>query len=171
MNFIADLDRGAIRHQHPHGDLQPFSASIDDRDCTISPLGPADDLKSRTMKRMERIENLDLVAFREQGIVGADVTILTFTTSFLALVWLPMALSGYTAPSASFCLSLRSAASSTASSQRLSTICFGTANSSSTARSSRSPRKPLSVTSFTDCSSTTGWSMSIRPSADGNRLS
>jgi hypothetical protein len=25
------------------------------------------------MKRMERIENLDLGAFREQGIVGADV--------------------------------------------------------------------------------------------------
>ncbi len=82
MNFIADLDRGAIRHQHPHGNLQPFSASIDDRDCAISPLGPADDLKSRTMKRMERIENPDLVAFREQGIVGADVSILTSTASF-----------------------------------------------------------------------------------------
>jgi hypothetical protein len=34
------------------------------------------------MKRMERIENLDLVAFREQGIVGADVIIPTSTTSF-----------------------------------------------------------------------------------------
>jgi hypothetical protein len=33
------------------------------------------------MKRMERIENLDLVAFREQGIVGADVLIPTYTTS------------------------------------------------------------------------------------------
>ena len=81
MNFIADLDRGAIRHQHPHGNLQPFSASIDDRDCAISPLGPADDLMSRTMKRMERIENPDLVAFREQGIVGADVSIPTCTVS------------------------------------------------------------------------------------------
>jgi hypothetical protein len=81
MNFIADLDRGAIRHQHPHGNLQPFSASIDDRDCAISPLGPANDLKSRTMKRMETIENLDLVAFREQGIVGADVFIRTSTAS------------------------------------------------------------------------------------------
>ncbi len=82
MNFIADLDRGAIRQQHPYGDLQPFSASIDDRDRAISPLGPAEDLKSRTIKRMERIENLDLVALREQGIVGADVIIPTFTTSF-----------------------------------------------------------------------------------------
>jgi hypothetical protein len=34
------------------------------------------------MKRMERIENPDLVAFREQGIVGADVFIPTYTTSF-----------------------------------------------------------------------------------------
>jgi hypothetical protein len=33
------------------------------------------------MKRMERIENLDLVAFREQGIVGADVIILTYIAS------------------------------------------------------------------------------------------
>ena len=82
MNFIADLDRGAIRQQHPHRDLQPFSASIDDTDRAISPLGPAEDLKSRTIKRMERIENLDLGAFREQGIVGADVCILTFTASF-----------------------------------------------------------------------------------------
>jgi hypothetical protein len=65
MNFIADLDRGAIRQKHPHRDLQPFPASIDDRDRTISPLGPAEDPKSRTIKRMERIENLDLGAFRE----------------------------------------------------------------------------------------------------------
>ncbi len=82
MNFIADLDRGAIRQQHPHGDLQPFSASIDDRDRAISPLGPAEDLKGGTMKRMERIEDLNLVALREQGIVGADVCILTSTASF-----------------------------------------------------------------------------------------
>ena len=74
MNFIADLSRGAIRQQHPHGDLQPFSASIDDGDRAISPLGPAEDLKSRTMKRMERIVDLNLVALRKQGIVGADVS-------------------------------------------------------------------------------------------------
>src|ERR1700694_1439778 len=96
MNFIADLDRGAIRHQHPHGNLQPFSASIDDRDCAISPLGPADDLKSRTMKRMERIENPDLVAFREQGIVGADVFIHISTVSCLPADYLQTISAGYT---------------------------------------------------------------------------
>jgi hypothetical protein len=77
MNFIGDLDRGAIRQQHPRRDLQPFSASINDRDRAIFPLGPAEDLKCRTIKRMERIENLDLGAFHGQGIVGADVFIHT----------------------------------------------------------------------------------------------
>src|SRR5271169_3624649 len=107
MNFIADLDRGAIRHQHPHGDLQPFSASIDDRDCAISSLGPADDLKSRTMKRMERIENPDLVAFREQGIVGADVIIPMCITSFPLAAWLSTVPDGLIPPHASFCPSER----------------------------------------------------------------
>jgi hypothetical protein len=107
MNFIADLDRGAIRHQHPHGNLQPFSASIDDRDCAISPLGPADDLKSRTMKRMERIENPDLVAFREQGIVGADVFIPTYTTSFPPAALPSMVPGGLTRRDDSFCPSRR----------------------------------------------------------------
>ena len=79
MNFIADLHRGAIRQQHPHRDLQPFSASINDRNCAVSPLRPAEDPKSRTIKRMERIENLDLGAFREQGIVGADVSKVSVT--------------------------------------------------------------------------------------------
>ena len=81
MNFIADLDCGAIRQQHPYRDLQPFSASIDDTDRAISPLGPSEDLKSKTIKRMERIENPNLVTFREQGIVGADVFIRTSTAS------------------------------------------------------------------------------------------
>ena len=40
------------------------------------------------MKRMERIENLDLVAFREQGIVGADVFIRMSTTSLPPAAWL-----------------------------------------------------------------------------------
>src|SRR6202162_6314710 len=118
MNFIADLDRGAIRHQHPHGNLQPFSASIDDRDCAISPLGPADDLKSRTMKRMERIENLDVVAFREQGIVGADVFIPTYTTSSPPAALPSMVPDGSTRRADSSCPLKHLARSSAASSAR-----------------------------------------------------
>ena len=95
MNFIADLDRGAIRKQHPYRDLQPFSASIDDSGRAISPLWPAEDLKSKTKKRMERIENLDLGAFREQGIVGADVIIPMSTTSFLPAVSIKTTRAGF----------------------------------------------------------------------------
>ena len=118
MNFIADLDSGAIRQQHPRRDLQPFSASINDRDRAISPLGPAEDLKSRTIKRMERIENLDLGAFREQGIVGADVS-----TRMCIASWPPedcrrITPSGSAHPAASFCPSRYSAASFAASSSR-----------------------------------------------------
>jgi len=103
MNFIADLDRGAIRQQHPRRDLQPFSASINDRDRAISPLGPAEDLKSGTIMRMERIENLDLGDFREQGIVGADVIIPMSTTSFPPADWLSTVRGGSIPRAASSC--------------------------------------------------------------------
>ena len=35
-------------------------------------LGSADDLQSSAMKRVKRIENLNVRSFRTQGIVGAD---------------------------------------------------------------------------------------------------
>jgi len=89
MNFIADLDGSAIGRQHPHRDLQPSSVSINDRDRTISPLGLAEDLKCRSIKRVKRIEDLNLGALRAQGIVGADVFIPTSTTSFPPAASLP----------------------------------------------------------------------------------
>src|ERR1035441_7957637 len=118
MNFIADLHRGAIRQQHPHRDLQPFSASINDRNCAVSPLRPAEDPKSRTIKRMERIENLDLGAFREQGIVGADVIIPTYTTSSPPAALPLMVPGGLTLRVDSSCPLKHSARSSAASSAR-----------------------------------------------------
>jgi hypothetical protein len=44
---------------------------------------------------MERIENLDLGAFREQGIVGADVCILTSTASFPPVVSIQATRAGF----------------------------------------------------------------------------
>ena len=82
MDFLADLDPGAIRQQHPYRDLQPLSGSVDNTDRTVSPLRPAENLKSRTKKRVERIEDLDLGNFRAQGIMVADVIIPMSTTSF-----------------------------------------------------------------------------------------
>src|ERR1035438_7123665 len=125
MNFIADLHRGAIRQQHPHRDLQPFSASINDRNCAVSPLRPAEDPKSRTIKRMERIENLDLGAFREQGIVGADVIIRMSTTSFQPVAWLSTVPDGSIPRAASSCPSTPSAASLDRKSTRLNSSHLG----------------------------------------------
>src|ERR1017187_6528714 len=168
MNFIADLYRGAIRQQHPHGDLQPFSASIDDRDRAISPLGPAEDLKSRTIKRMERIENLDLVALREQGIVGADVFIRTSTA------WLPLAASppttqaGSPPDALSFCPSACSAVSSAASSSPHFATPSIVVSFSSTATFSHLLNHAPSLSGYGYCSATTGSSTPSRPSADRN---
>jgi hypothetical protein len=81
MDFLVDLDQGAIRQQHPYRDLQTLSGPVNDGDRTVSPFRPAEDLKCRTIKRMERIENLDLGAFRAQGIVGVDVI------THICIVW------------------------------------------------------------------------------------
>jgi hypothetical protein len=75
MNFLADLDPGAIGQQHPYRDLQPFPASVDDTDRAVSPLGPAEDLKRRSIKRVERIEDPDFGRLRTQGIVRVGVII------------------------------------------------------------------------------------------------
>ena len=95
MNFLADFDHGAIGQQHPNRDLQPFSASIDDTDRAISPLGPSEDSKSGTIKRVERIEDLDFGAIGAQGIVGADVIIPMSTTSFLPAVSIKTTRAGF----------------------------------------------------------------------------
>src|SRR5258705_6191423 len=92
MNFLADLDHGAIRQQHQHRHLQPFPASVDDRDRAISPLGRAEDFECRSIKWVERIEDLHLGAIRAQGIVGADVIIPMSTA------WPPRAASLPTTP-------------------------------------------------------------------------
>lgn len=57
---------------HLSGDVQPPPGSVDDGDRAVSPLRSAEDLKCRAIQRMERIENLDLGAFRSQGIAGVD---------------------------------------------------------------------------------------------------
>jgi hypothetical protein len=90
MNFLADLDPGAIGQQHPYRDLQPFPASVDDTDRAVSPLGPAEDLKRRSIKRVERIEDPDFGRLRTQGIVRVGVIIPMSTTSFPLEALLPM---------------------------------------------------------------------------------
>jgi hypothetical protein len=73
MRFVCDLDVGAGRRQHPHGDLQPATARLHDSDCTIAALTSADDPEGTAMQWVEGIENLNVNRFRTQGIVGAGV--------------------------------------------------------------------------------------------------
>ena len=82
MHLFGDLYFGAIRQQHPKRNLQSLPRGITDRDRRISPLGSAKDLKSSTMERVERIENMDVRAFCAQGIVSVGALIPTCTVSY-----------------------------------------------------------------------------------------
>src|SRR5450631_2836107 len=88
------------------------------------------------MKRMERIENLDLVAFREQGIVGADVFIPTYTTSFPPAVLPSMVPDGLTRRVDSSCPLKLSARYSPVNSATNSVNCSNKTDCSSTTHSS-----------------------------------
>ena len=48
---------------------------INGRDCPISPLRSAEDLKGSAMERMKGVEDLDIRIFRAQGIVGVGASI------------------------------------------------------------------------------------------------
>ena len=75
MGSLGNLDLSAIRQQHPHRNFQASPRCVDDRDRAISPLRPADHLKSGAMERMEWVEDLDGRVFYAQGIVSVDAFI------------------------------------------------------------------------------------------------
>ena len=75
MWLSRDPDFRAIRRQHPDRNFQSPADRVDDGDRAVSPLGSAQDFKSCGLKRVERIEDLDVRALRTQGIVGGDVFI------------------------------------------------------------------------------------------------
>ena len=76
---LHDLDLSGIRQKHPYWNLQTLPRFVDDGDRTVAPTRSADDLKGRTMERMEGVEDLDVSAFRTRGIVGEGVIIPTCT--------------------------------------------------------------------------------------------
>jgi hypothetical protein len=82
MRALDYSDLGAIRHKHPHRNFQASPCCFDDRDRAISPLRPANDLKSGAMERMEWVEDLDVLGFCAQGIVSVDGIIHMSTASF-----------------------------------------------------------------------------------------
>src|SRR5258707_5606410 len=139
MNSLADLYPAAVGRQHPYGNLQPLPGVVDDRNRAISPLRLAEDLNGGPIERVIRIEDLDLSAFRAQGIVGVSVIIPMSTTSFPPAAWLLMALDGSIPRHDSSCPSRHSAAAAAAGSGRGSVNCSSTTGSSSMARCSSLP--------------------------------
>jgi hypothetical protein len=90
MRLLGDLHFGAIRQQHPDRNFQSPPSWIGDRDRSISPLGSAEDQKGSAVKRMERIENLDVRTFRAQGIVGVGAIIPMSTVRYQREAWRPI---------------------------------------------------------------------------------
>jgi len=72
MRFIRNGYLRAIRPKHPDRNLQSLPHGVHDRDGPIPPLRSADHLQGSPMKRVERIEDLDLCVFRAQGIVSVE---------------------------------------------------------------------------------------------------
>lgn len=72
--LLRDLHLGRIRQQHPQRNLQTPPRWIADRDRAVSLLWSADNPKSGTMERVERIEDLDVLGFCAQGTVDAGGT-------------------------------------------------------------------------------------------------
>ena len=74
VRLLRDLDLGALRQQHPDGNLQSPPGWVHDTDRPISPLRSAKDLQGSTMKRVKGVEDLNIVMIRAQGIVGVGAT-------------------------------------------------------------------------------------------------
>jgi hypothetical protein len=77
VRLLRDLDLGALRQQHPDGNLQSPPGWIHDTDRPISPLRSAKDLQENTMKRVKGVEDLNICIIGAQGIVGVGATIRT----------------------------------------------------------------------------------------------
>jgi len=75
VRLLRDRDLGALRQQHPDGNLQSPPGWIHDTDRSIFALRSAKDLQGSTMKRMKGVEDLNMI--RAQGIVGVGTIIRT----------------------------------------------------------------------------------------------
>ena len=73
VRLLRDLDLGALRQQHPDGNLQSSTGWIRDTDRPIFALRSAKDLQGSTLKRVKGVEDPNMI--RAQGIVGVGATI------------------------------------------------------------------------------------------------
>ena len=79
VRLLRDLDLGALRQQHPDGNLQSPPGWIHDTDRPISPLRSAKNLEGSAIKRVEGVEDLNSRIICAQGIVGVGAIIRTCT--------------------------------------------------------------------------------------------
>ena len=79
VRLLRDLELGALRQQHPDGNLQSPPGWIQDTDRPIFALRSAKDRQESTMKRVKRVEDLNVGMIRAQGIVGVGAIIRTCT--------------------------------------------------------------------------------------------
>ena len=77
MRLLPYLDLGALRQQHPDGNLQSPPGWVHDTDRPIFALRSAKDLQGSTMQRMKGVEDPNMI--RAQGIVGVGAIIRTCT--------------------------------------------------------------------------------------------
>ena len=75
VRLLRDLNLGALRQQHPNGNLQSPPGWIHHTDRPIFALRSAKNLQGSTMKRMKGVKDLNTI--RAQGIVGVGATIRT----------------------------------------------------------------------------------------------
>ena len=73
--MIGDPYLSALSRQHPGRNLQAPPGRINDAYRPIVPLGPADDLQGSTVKRVKKVEDLNIRSIRAQGIVGVGAII------------------------------------------------------------------------------------------------
>ena len=78
VRLLRDRDLGTLRQQHPDRNLQSPPGWIHDTNRPISPLRSAKDPQGNTMKRVKRIEDLNICNIRAQGIVGVGAIIHIF---------------------------------------------------------------------------------------------
>ena len=89
MRLLRDRDLGALRQQHPDGNLQSPPGRVHDTDRPIFALRSAKDLQGSTMQRMKGVEDPNMI--RAQGIVGVGATIRTPMSSYRAAASRPNA--------------------------------------------------------------------------------
>ena len=77
VRLLRDLDLGALRQQHPNGNLQSPPGWIHHTDRPIFALRSAKDPQKSTVKRVKGVEDLNIGMIRAQGIVRAGAIIRT----------------------------------------------------------------------------------------------